>query len=58
MLQNFYGEGTGVPVPAPTSLVTPRSYFYIPYKLLWTICTTMGVQTRNAVWFQVRDDMR
>ena len=29
-----------------------------PYKLLWTICTTMGVQTRNAVWFQVRDDMR
>ena len=29
-----------------------------PYKLLWTLCTTMGVQTRNAVWFQIRDDMR
>ena len=29
-----------------------------PYKLLWTLCTTMGVETRNTVWFDVRDTMR
>ena len=28
-----------------------------PDKLLWTMCTTMGVQTRNPTWFDVRDDM-
>ena len=29
-----------------------------PYKLLWTMCTTLGVETRNPTWFDVRDDMR
>ena len=28
-----------------------------PYKLLWTMCTTMGVQTRNPTWFEVRANM-
>ena len=28
-----------------------------PSKLLWTMCTTMGVQTRNPTWFEVRDAM-
>ena len=28
-----------------------------PYKLLWTMCTTMGVQTRNPIWFEIRDTM-
>lgn len=28
-----------------------------PYKVLWSICTTMGVQTRNPTWFKVRDSM-
>ena len=26
-----------------------------PRKMLWTACTTMGVSTRNTVWFRVRE---
>lgn len=29
-----------------------------PYKLLWRMCTTMGVETRNATWFEIRDTMQ
>ena len=28
-----------------------------PRKMLWTACTTLGVQTRETTWFDVRDDM-
>ena len=28
-----------------------------PKKLIWSMCTTMGVQTRNKVWFNIRDSM-
>ena len=28
-----------------------------PRKLLWVVCTTMGVQTRNATWFDIRDEI-
>ena len=28
-----------------------------PRRMLWTACTTMGVKTRNTVWFQVRDNL-
>ena len=28
-----------------------------PCKLLWSACTTMGVQSRNPTWFDVRDTM-
>ena len=26
-----------------------------PEKMLWTACTTMGVDTRRATWFDIRD---
>ena len=29
-----------------------------PYKLLWRMCTMMGVETRNATWFEIRDTMQ
>ena len=28
-----------------------------PRKLLWSVCTTMGVHTRNPTWFDIRDTM-
>ena len=28
-----------------------------PRKLLWSACTTMGVQSRNPTWFDIRDTM-
>ena len=28
---------------------------HYPKKMIWTTCTTMGVITRNATWFDVRD---
>ena len=28
-----------------------------PRKMLWSACTTMGVQTRDAAWFRVRDQL-
>ena len=28
-----------------------------PRKLLWSACTTIGVQSRNPTWFDVRDTM-
>ena len=28
-----------------------------PRKLVWTLCTTMGVQTRQSAWFEIRDNM-
>ena len=29
-----------------------------PYKMLWGACTTMGVNTRYAVWFEVRKTLK
>ena len=29
-----------------------------PEKLIWTACTTIGVQTRIATWFDIRDDFQ
>ena len=26
-----------------------------PMKLLWRMCTTLGVNTRNTAWFRIRD---
>ena len=28
-----------------------------PRKMLWTACTTMGVTTRNTIWFRVREQL-
>ena len=28
-----------------------------PRNMLWAACTTLGVQTRDRVWFEVRDDL-
>lgn len=28
-----------------------------PRKLLWTACTTLGVETRNPTWFRVREEI-
>ena len=28
-----------------------------PKKMLWAATTTMGVQSRNPTWFDVRDSM-
>ena len=28
-----------------------------PRKLLWTACTTVGVQTRNPAWFRAREQI-
>ena len=26
-----------------------------PSRMLWTACTTMGVTTRDTIWFRIRD---
>ena len=28
-----------------------------PRKLLWSACTTMGVQSRNPTWFDIQDTL-
>ena len=28
-----------------------------PRKMIWTACTTMGVQTREKGWFEIREEM-
>ena len=28
-----------------------------PRRMLWTACTTLGVQSREPTWFDIRDDM-
>ena len=29
-----------------------------PYKMLWGACTTMGVNTRQGIWFEVRNALK
>ena len=28
-----------------------------PTKMLWSVCTAMGVNTRDTTWFDIRDDI-
>ena len=43
------------------SAVTKLFEFYslnYPYKMLWGACTTMGVNTRYTIWFEVRKTLK
>ena len=37
-----------------TNKVFEFARLHYPKKMLWTACTTMGVQTREPEWFRVR----
>ena len=46
------------PIALKTSAVQKLAEFArlkYPSKLLWTACTTMGVNTRDPTWFRVRE---
>ena len=55
-VQKMASDGYALRMSATQKLAEFSNLQY-PRKMLWTACTTMGVSTRNTVWFRVREQL-
>ena len=55
-VQKMASDGYALRMSATQKLAEFTNLQY-PRKMLWTACTTMGVSTRNTVWFRVREQL-
>ena len=49
-----YGNDDGMIFGSARKKLAEFKNLNYPKKMLWTACTTMGVHTRRAIWFEVR----
>ena len=54
---NYMASDNGVLESSAIQKLQEFAHLGYPYKLLWSMCTTMGVRTRNPTWFHIRDTM-
>ena len=55
-VQKMASDGAALRMSANEKLAEFHNLGY-PRKMLWTACTTMGVTTRNTIWFRVREQL-
>ena len=55
-VQKMASDGAALRLSAGQKLAEFSNLRY-PRKMLWTACTTMGVSTRNTIWFRVREQL-